>query len=229
MATISSAATISVESVRPEIGLFDEPMMPDQVARHGGEEEAEHDHHQRGHEGAGDRLREELVQRNHRDERNRQARQHDLEAQILLRAVNCFGLACGLAEIRHGALQPRGQRLAHAEHGGGRAHQHAAHGDGPHDVAPHLARDAVPGFITRAGRQVLRQLRAEEVDQQRHQQAPGGEAAGEVQRAEPRADDVAHAQIGRSDGRQRELGPTAYGGGACAAQLHRALAQLAHL
>ena len=28
MATISSAATISVESVRPEIGLFDEPIMP---------------------------------------------------------------------------------------------------------------------------------------------------------------------------------------------------------
>ena len=28
MATIISAATISVESVSPEIGLFDEPMMP---------------------------------------------------------------------------------------------------------------------------------------------------------------------------------------------------------
>ena len=44
MATISSAATTSVHSVRPETGLLEEPIMPHQVAGDGGEEEAEHDH-----------------------------------------------------------------------------------------------------------------------------------------------------------------------------------------
>ena len=49
MATISSAATTSVHSVRPETGLFDDPIMPTRLPGDGGEEEAEHDHHDRRH------------------------------------------------------------------------------------------------------------------------------------------------------------------------------------
>ena len=48
------------------------------------------------------------------------------------------------------------------------------------------------------------QLRTQEERQQRHQQSPGEDAAGEVQRAQPRPDDVANAQIRRADGRSGE-------------------------
>ena len=47
IATINSAATTSVHSVNPDTGLFDEPIMPHQVAGNGGEEESENEHDHR--------------------------------------------------------------------------------------------------------------------------------------------------------------------------------------
>ena len=43
---------IRVESVSPEIGLFDRADHPDQDAGHGGEEEAGDEHHDRGDDAA---------------------------------------------------------------------------------------------------------------------------------------------------------------------------------
>ena len=48
ISTIRIAAITSAASVSPEMGLFDEPIMPDQVAGDGGEEEADDHHHDRG-------------------------------------------------------------------------------------------------------------------------------------------------------------------------------------
>ncbi len=70
----------------------------------------------------------------------------------------------------------------------------------------------------------------EEVHEQRHQQTPGHHAAREVQRRQPRADDVAHAQIRGADGGRRDRGDAADTdriGVRGAAQAHHAAAHLA--
>ena len=53
------------------------------------------------------------------------------------------------------------------------------------------------------------QRRSDEVDEQRHEQPPRQQAAGEVQRAELGPDDVADAQVRGRDGRGREAGDAA--------------------
>src|ERR1022692_2702358 len=70
-----------------------------------------------------------------------------------------------------------------------------------HDVEPDGAGNLGPAIFARNTR---RQLRPQEEGQQRHQQSPGEDAAGEVQRAQPGPDNVAHAQVGGADGRGGE-------------------------
>ncbi len=53
-------------------------------------------------------------------------------------------------------------------------------------------------------------MRPQEVGQQRHQQAPGQHATGEVQRGQARPDDVADAQVGRTDRGRRGEGDATY-------------------
>ena len=48
------------------------------------------------------------------------------------------------------------------------------------------------------GHVLIDERRAEEVDEQRHEQPPRQQAAGEVQRAELGADDVADAEVRRA-------------------------------
>ena len=57
ISTISRAAMTSAASVSPEIGLFDEPISPDQIAGDRGEEEADDDHHNRRHNARAPRRR----------------------------------------------------------------------------------------------------------------------------------------------------------------------------
>ena len=69
----------------------------------------------------------------------------------------------------------------------------------------------------------------EEVHQQRYQQPPRHHAAREVQRRQARADDVAHAQVSRADGRRgdrRDAADTERIGFRAAAQSDRAPAHL---
>ena len=59
----------------------------------------------------------------------------------------------------------------------------------------------------RIGRQEMLQLRTQEINQQRNQQAPGEDAAGKIQRRQLRSDNIAHADVGRADrgaGKQRD-------------------------
>ena len=84
--TIVSAAMIVVASVRPEIGLLDEPMMPDQVARDGREEEAgDQDDDARQDRGV-NRAGEVEVEGDHQQQDRRDADQDDLERQVALGA-----------------------------------------------------------------------------------------------------------------------------------------------
>ena len=113
---------------------------------------------------------------------------------------------------------PWAEVLAHAEERVAGAHHHAADGDGAHDEAPDRTGLSGPeGLIGHgAGRNKLRhEGRPAEEEDERNQQTPGDDAAGEVQRGQARADDVADAEIGRADRGRGE------GGGGAGAQLGR--------
>ena len=87
--------------------------------------------------------------------------------------------------------------------------------------------------MRRAGGCELRdQRRTAEEQNQRHQQAPGDDAAGEVQRSQARSDDVADAKISRADGRRGDGGHRAGGQlrrRGAAAHAHEAGAQVADI
>ena len=157
-----------------------------------------------------------------------------LEVEILLGALRGGGGRGGLPDVLDAALDAADEVLAHLEERVARAHQHAADGDRPHDELPDVDDHRAPGrFLAAAPGQVLvDERRPEEVDERRDEQAPRQQAAGEVQRAELGADDVAHAEVGRGDVRRREMRHPAgghLGHGLADAQLDEALLHRADL
>ena len=170
----------------------------DQVAADGGEEESqnEHDH---GRDAGGEEIAgEEEVERDHGGEGGAQTEEDRATVEVELGAIVGLGLRTGLLEVADGAADAGGEAGAHLEEGIAGADEHAAHGDRPDDVSPHLQREHGP--VDDAVGRVIDGRRPEEIDDQRNQQAPGQDAAGEVQRAEARPDDVADAEIGGADG-----------------------------
>ena len=79
---------------------------------------------------------EVVVERDHADEHDGESAEDDLGAEVALGAAGA-GVRCAPTSSdrkRRGAC--RQPALAHAEQRVGRAHQHAADGDRPHDEAP---------------------------------------------------------------------------------------------
>ena len=168
-----------------------------QVAADGREEEAQDHHHQGRHEGD-QRAHLEDAPSDEEGHQGREAQaEHDVgEGQVLVDAVHHLLTGSSLLHVRHGAAEARGEALAHFEEGEAGAHEHAADGDGPHDELPDRDGEGDPvalrGILGQdAGRQ--------EIGDDGHQQAPGDDAAGEVQGAEFGPDDVAHAHVGGAD------------------------------
>ena len=80
-----------------------------QVARDGGEEEPQNDHHHGRHDGAGEHAGEIEVQRDHAQERHAQAGEYHLGAQIALGAQRGFGLRARFLQVGNGPLHADGR------------------------------------------------------------------------------------------------------------------------
>ena len=140
---------------------------------------------------------EEEVERDHRGEDDAEAEEDDLAVEVALGAIDGLVLRGGFFRSRMARLMPapRLLRILKSVSWRRRACRRRRSG-GRCDTR--LAGDGVAQAI--AGGQGLASCGPEEVDEQRHEQAPGQDAAGEVQRAEARADDVADAEVGGADG-----------------------------
>ena len=139
------------------------------------------------------------VEHAHQHEGDADQREDRLRAHVALGAAHGFGGGAAAAQFGERLGQAGDQVLAHAEQRVAGAHHHAAHRDRPHDEAPHGVARPSQFVRLRAGRQEGVQLRTEEEDQQRNQQAPGDHAAGEIERRQFRPDDVADAEERRAD------------------------------
>jgi hypothetical protein len=204
------------------------------VARHGGEEESDDQHDDGGGDAGQYELRHINVQGRHRKEGQEEKTEHDAEAHIAFRPVERFHLRRARAHFGEGLGKAQKQVLAHAEQSVARTDHHAADSDGPYDVAPNGGGEIEPSGIgcVGVGRQVIPQLRAKEVDEQRNQEAPGDHAAGKVQRCEFGPDNVSYAEKRGTYGRGGD-GRYATGGqhlrGSSAAQREPAAIQLADI
>ena len=169
---------ISVDSVRPEMGLFDEPIMPDEIAGHRGEEEPDDQHddgsHDPGRIGPTSTHTGAIIS----DEDDADHRKTSLE--LIYRSV--------LPILRGGAPSPRlGERAAESAESSCAsgecvrgAHQHAADGDGTDDEAPYGARTGRPTIAHGVGRQEGLDLGSKEEHEKRNHQTPGEHATGEL-------------------------------------------------
>src|SRR3954451_941659 len=57
----------------------------------------------------------------------------------------------------------------------------------------------MPTLLRRAGRQKSVQLRTQKIDEQRHEESPGQNAARKLDSSQSGPDDIAHSQISRTD------------------------------
>ena len=118
------------------------------------------------------------------------------EGQVLVDAVHHVIAGGGLLHVGDGAGEARSQALAHLEEGEAGADEHAADGDGTDDELPDRVGEGDPVAF---GSSLRENTRGQEVGDDRDQQTPGDDAAGEVQGAELGANDVAHAHVGGAD------------------------------
>ena len=107
-------------------------------------------------------------------------------------------LGGGLTQVGEGLAESGGEAGAHFEERVGSSDEHAADGDGTHNVAPDSVRHVGPIFHA-VGWHVCPELRSEKKNEQRHHESPGDHAAGELDRGQSNADDVADAEIGGAD------------------------------
>ena len=172
------------------------------MARDGGEEEADDQHDDRGGDTGQHKFRHVDVERGHGKEGDAKQSEDGAEAHVTLGAAERFHFGRAGAHLMESFGKAREQVLAHAEKRIGGADHHAADGDGAHDVAPDGGGEIQPSGIGGVGvsRQVITQLRAEKVDEQRDEKAPGDDAAGEIQRSEFGTDDVSDAEKCRAHG-----------------------------
>ena len=92
MATISSAATISVESVNPEMGLFEEPIIPTRLPETAAKKKPSTSMTTAATIPPGERAREVEIEHDHADQRDGQSAEHELGAQIEVQAAGGLGL-----------------------------------------------------------------------------------------------------------------------------------------
>ena len=128
----------------------------------------------------------------------------------------------GFLQVRNGAGHAGTQALPHAEERVAGSDQHAANRDGADDEAPYRSGLACPESRVGSGAsgyELRDEGRSAEEEDQRNQQSPGDDAAGEVQRCQARADDVSDAEIGGADGGRGDRG---HGAGGQLRRRHRA-------
>ena len=193
---------MSVDRVRPEMGLLEEPIVPtrfpETAAKKNPATAMTPAARIAGREGPG----EHFVDEDHHDEHRHEAAEDELDVEVLFETGRDLGLAGGLLDVAHGPLDPGGEVLPHLVERVAGADEHAADGDGPDDELPDVGDHVRPGNRghVRAGTvEPLDELGAEEVHEQGREEPPGEDAAGEVERREARADDVADAQVGGVD------------------------------
>ena len=143
----------AVDSVRPEMGLFDEPIMPTRLPETAAKKKPRTIMTSAATTAAPIVPAKVDVERDHADEHHGQPAEDHLAAQVALGAAGGFVSCRRLLQVGDRALHADAQVLAHAEQGEGRAHHHAAYGDGAHDVEPDGAGRPWPSHL-RARRQL---------------------------------------------------------------------------
>ena len=108
-ATISSAAISSVDSVKPEIGLLDEPMNPHQIARDRGEEKSHENHHHRCQNGRPNQVRDFDVEQAHQHKHDRDQAEDCFRTHVAFGARQFGLLVGGLAQVRECFADSGGQ------------------------------------------------------------------------------------------------------------------------
>ena len=106
------------------------------------------------------------------------------------------------AQLGDRAAETFRERFPHPQQRPDRAGDHRSHRDGSHQFGPDDAAHLRPAGARRRHPAGVRELRIEEQDRRDHE-PPGEDAAGETDRREPEADDVADAEIRRGSGRSR--------------------------
>ena len=207
---------------------------PDQVARNGGEEKAGDCHDDGGQDGRRPAAGEDLVDEDHQHEGRREARQDDLDVEVLFEAGGDLGLPGGLLDIAHRSLDAGGQVLSHPEKSVPGPDEHPADGDRADDEFPDVGDHVGPVDVGHGhARPVepLDELRAEEIHQQGGEETPGQDTAREVESGQAGPDDVADPDVGRIDARTRNgdgASRAERGGFFFGAQAHEAGPDLAH-
>jgi len=201
MATISNAATTSVARVSPETGLLEDPIRPHQIPRRPRRRRSPARSSPAPPPG---RRAGSWRSRNRAEPCKGTSRttppKMGARAQVAVQAAGGGGLGGGLLRSENARAHALRQVLAHRN----RVKQAPTSMPPP---AMGLTMDFQMASVDEDQSRFLaaREMGPQEVGQQRHQQAPGQHAAGEVQRSQARPDDVADAQVGRTDrGRRGE-------------------------
>ncbi len=174
------------------------------------------------------------VQRHHQHEDPQDAEADHSQRQVTLGPLRRGRCRRGLLHVGDAPLDAADEVLAHLVERVSGADEHAADRDRTDDVLPQRHDHRAPGCLLVAAVRshvLVDQAGTEEEHQQGHEETPREQAAGEVQRAKLRADDVPDAQVGWRDvgGRKRRhAAGRDLGGVVLQAKPHEALAELAH-
>ena len=145
---MSRAAITSAASVRPEIGLFDEPISPTRLPETAAKKKPTMIITIAATiPGLPERRHSSCTGTTMHSSTTTKSAKHELGVQVAFRAGRAGMCRGRLLQVRNGARHAAAQTLAHAEQRVAGADQHSADRDRPHDEAPHRARLTGPEGI----------------------------------------------------------------------------------
>ncbi len=189
---------------------------PDEVARHGGEEEGQDDHDGRCYDGNEQVGLKNKVGDPEGEQGHEANADHDPAKTDIFFIPGHIVLNAGsrLFHIFHRTSDTGGEAFPHFEKGITCAHKHATDGDWPDNELPDLVDlvcrvgDLLHGGIHRKGRIAAHQksgpllevdARQEKIHDHRSHESPGQNTTAEVQRTQFRANDITYPHVSRAD------------------------------